>query len=149
MRSALPLVVAAATAAFLGAAAPVLAQDAARVIAERREGLRGVQAEMEAMVAIARAGGDPRPAVERVARVQAFFQNFPDRFPPGTDSGDTRALPAVWQNRAGFLEAYAGLGPRLAELRTAAETGTPAAFAAAVQATGAACGNCHRPFRAR
>jgi cytochrome c556 len=81
--------------------------------------------------------------------VQAFFQNFPDRFPPGTDTGDTRALPGVWQNRAAFLEAYAALGPRLAELRTAAESGTPAAFAAAVQATGGACANCHRQFRAR
>ncbi|MCS6931735.1 MAG: cytochrome c [Acetobacteraceae bacterium] len=149
MRVRLPLILAAGAAALFGAAAPVLAQDAARVIAERREGLRAVQTEMEAMVAIARAGGDPRPAAERIARVQAFFQTFPDRFPPGTDSGDTRALPAVWQNRAGFLEAYAALGPRLAELRTAAETGTPAVFAAAVQATGGACSNCHRQFRAR
>jgi cytochrome c556 len=141
--------VAAALVVAVGVGAPVLAQDAARIIAERREGLRAVQTDMEAMVAIARAGGDPRPAVERVARVQAFFQTFPDRFPPGTDTGDTRALPGVWQNRPGFLEAYAGLGPRLTELRAAAETGTPAAFAAAVQATGQACLNCHRQFRAR
>lgn len=141
--------VAAALLVAVGVAAPVLAQDAARIIAERREGLRAVQTDMEAMFAIARAGGDPRPAAERAARIQAFFQGFPDRFPPGTETGDTRALPGVWQNRPAFLEAYAGLGPRLAELRTAAETGTPAAFAAAVQATGAACLNCHRQFRAR
>jgi cytochrome c556 len=140
---------AAAALIVAGLATPVLAQDAARIIAERREGLRGVGAEMEQVAAIARSGGDPRPAAERVARVQAFFQGFPDRFPAGTESGNTRALPALWQNRAGFVEAYAALGPRLAELRGAAESGNAAAFAAAVQATGGACGNCHRQFRAR
>ena len=140
----------AATALIMaGLAAPVLAQDAARIIAERRAGLRAVGAEMEQVAAIARAGSDPRPAAERVARVQAFFQGFPDRFPAGTGSGDTRALPAIWQNRAAFEEAYAALGPRLAELRAAAEGGNGAAFAAALQATGGACGNCHRQFRAR
>lgn len=149
MRVRMPLVLAAAVAAALFVGAPVLAQDAARVIAERREGLRGVGAEMEQVAAIARAGGDPRPAAERVARVQAFFQVFPDRFPPGTDIGNTRALPAIWQNRSAFEQAYAALGPRLAELRGAAEAGNAAAFAAALQATGGACGTCHRQFRGR
>jgi cytochrome c556 len=141
--------IAAAALIVAGFATPVLAQDAARIIAERREGLRAVGAEMEQVAAIARAGGDPRPAAERIARVQAFFQGFPDRFPAGTDSGNTRALPAVWQNSAGFAEAYAALGPRLAELGGAAEAGNTAAFGAALQATGAACGTCHRQFRGR
>lgn len=149
MRARAVLAVAAAMVAMVFVGAPVLAQDPARIIAERREGLRGVGAEMEQVAAIARSGGDPRPAAERVARVQAFFQGFPDRFPAGTDSGNTRALPAIWQNRAGFVEAHAALGPRLADLRGAAEAGNAAAFAAAVQATGGACGNCHRQFRGR
>lgn len=149
MRVRMPLVLAAAMVAAIGVGAPVLAQDAARIIAERREGLRAVGAEMEQVAAIARAGGDPRPAAERVARVQAFFQGFPDRFPAGTDTGNTRALPAIWQNRAAFEQAYAGLGPQLAALRSAAEAGNAAAFGAAVQATGGACANCHRQFRGR
>jgi cytochrome c556 len=150
MRSRLGLgALAAAAVLAFGIAGPVLAQDAARIIAERREGLRGAGAEMEQVAAIARAGGDPRPAAERVARVQAFFQGFPDRFPAGTESGNTRALPAIWQNRAAFEQAYAALGPQLAALRGAAEAGNAAAFGAALQATGGACGNCHRQFRAR
>jgi cytochrome c556 len=140
---------AAAALMVAGLAGPVLAQDAARIIAERREGLRAVGAEMEQVAAIARSGGDPRPAAERVARVQAFFQGFPDRFPAGTESGNTRALPAIWQNRPGFERAYAALGPQLAALRGAAEAGNASAFGAALQATGGACGNCHREFRAR
>ena len=27
---------------------------------------------------------------------------MPTRLPPGSDRGDTRALPAVWTERAGF-----------------------------------------------
>lgn len=134
---------------FLGGLPAVAQQDPARIIAERREGLRAVGVEMEQVAAIARSGGDPRPAAERVARVQAFFQGFPDRFPAGTETGNTRALPAIWQNRAGFEQAYAALGPQLAALRTAAEAGNVQAFGAALQATGGACGNCHRPFRGR
>ena len=95
-------ILALAGAIFLGGLPAVAQQDPAQVIAERREGLRAVGVEMEQVAAIARSGGDPRPAAERIARVQAFFQGFPDRFPAGTKTGNTRALPAIWQNRAGF-----------------------------------------------
>ena len=127
--------------------------DPAQVVRERRDGLRQVGDHMEAMAAIARSGGDPRPAAERVAAIQAFFQGFPDRFPEGTARGtaglDTRALPDIWTNRAEFERVNAALTPRLADLRAAAEGGDPRAFGAALQATGGACGACHRPFRAR
>lgn len=135
--------------AMIGWAEPAPAQDAARIIAERREGLRAMGAHMEAMQAIAQSGADPRPAAARVAEMQAFFATFLDRFPPGSEAGNTRALPAVWSNRAGFDAAFAALPPQLAALRAAAEAGNPSGFAAALQQTGAACGACHRQFRAR
>lgn len=127
--------------------------DLARVVTERREGLRGVGQHMEALQAIARSGGDPRPAVERIEAVQRFFVNFGQRFPAGTQQGapgiETRALPAIWSDRAGFDRVEAALAPRLAALREAAASGNPQAFAQALQAAGAACGDCHRPYRAR
>jgi cytochrome c556 len=127
--------------------------DLSRTVTERREGLRGVGQQMEAMAAIARAGSDPRPAVERVEAVQRFFVNFGQRFPAGTQQGaaglDTRALPAIWTDRAGFDRVEAALTPRLAALREAAASGNAQNFAQALQATGAACGDCHRPYRAR
>jgi cytochrome c556 len=108
---------------------------------------------MEALQAIARSGGDPRPAVERIEAVQRFFVNFGQRFPAGTQQGapgiETRALPAIWSDRAGFDRVEAALAPRLAALREAAASGNPQAFAQALQAAGAACGDCHRPYRAR
>lgn len=123
------------------------------VVAERREGLKAVGENMTAIAGVARAGGDPRGTVERIAAVQAFFPTMAARFPAGTQQGapglDTRALPSIWTDRAGFDAALAAMGPRLAALREAAASGNVANFQAAVQATGAACGDCHRPYRAR
>lgn len=137
--------------AMLGTAAAQA--NLAQVVTERREGLKAVGAHMEAMAAIARSGSDPRPAAERVAAVQRFFVDFPDRFPAGTQQGapglDTRALPAIWTDRANFERVSAALAPRLDALSAAAQSGDARAFGAALQATGGACGDCHRPFRAR
>ncbi|HEV7456744.1 MAG TPA: cytochrome c [Roseococcus sp.] len=146
-----PLLIGLGLLALLGTAAAQT--NPAQIVQERRDGLRAVGTHMEAMAAIARAGGDPRPAAERVAAVQAFFVNFPDRFPAGTARGtaglDTRALPEIWTDRANFERVSAALGPRLEALNAAAQSGDARAFGAALQATGASCGDCHRPFRAR
>lgn len=146
-----PLLIGLGLLALLGTAAAQT--NPAQIVQERRDGLRAVGAHMEAMAAIARAGSDPRPAAERVADVQAFFVNFPNRFPAGTARGtaglDTRALPEIWSDRANFERVAAAIGPRLEALNTAAQSGDARAFGAALQATGAACGDCHRPFRAR
>lgn len=129
------------------------AQGQPPVVAERREGLRAMGAHAEAMQAIARAGGDPRPAVPRIEEMERFFATLPNRFPAGTQQGapgvDTRALPAIWSDRATFERAGANLLTRLAALKEVAQSGNASAFPGALQQTGAACGECHRPFRAR
>ncbi len=123
--------------------------DPAQVIRERREGLRAVGQHFEALGAIAQSRGDTRAAVPRIEAVQAFFVNFPARFPANTQTGETRALPTIWTDNAGFVAAYNGLGPALANLRTVAAGGDATAFGEALRAAGATCGNCHRPYRAR
>ena len=123
------------------------------VVTERREGLKAAGENMTAVAGVARAGGDPRETVQRIAAIQAWFATMGPRFPAGTQQGapgiDTRALPAIWTDRAGFDAALAAIGPRLTALSEAAASGNVAAFQAAVQATGAACGDCHRPYWAR
>ena len=123
--------------------------DPAQIIRERREGLRGVGAHMEALQVIAASRGDPRPALPRIDAITAFFEQFPDRFPPSTQAGDTKAQPAVFVDRSGFLAAHVGLTGPLANIRTVAAAGDSAAFPAALQQLGGACGNCHRTYRAR
>ncbi|MCS6891887.1 MAG: cytochrome c [Rhodovarius sp.] len=148
----LPLAAFPALLAFgLGAAQPALGQggDPAQIIRDRREGLRAIGQHMEAMQALAQSRGDTRQALERVDAIQAFFRTFTDRFPPNTQQGDTRALPAIWTDQAGFQRAAAAMTPVLAQLRQAAASGDPTAFGNAVRETGATCGNCHRAYRAR
>lgn len=142
--------------AVMGAALPrdAIAQtDLNRVVTERREGLKAVGVIFTAVGDTMRAGGDPRPLAPRIAEVEAFFVGFGARFPAGTQQGapglDTRALPAIWTDRAGFDRVEAALLPRLVALREAAASGNVANFQAATQAAGAACGDCHRPYRAR
>ncbi|MBR0645863.1 c-type cytochrome [Plastoroseomonas hellenica] len=125
------------------------------VINARREGLRGMGREMEAMKAIADSRGDPRPAAARIEQMTAFFQTFPTRFPEGSgtptgrEPGQTGALPAVWSDNGGFQRAAANMVTQLGALRAAATAGDPAGFATAFQQTGATCGACHRAYRAR
>lgn len=127
--------------------------DLNRVVTERRDGLKAVGVIFTAVGDTMRAGGDPRALAPRIAEVEAFFVVFGARFPAGTQQGapgiDTRALPAIWTDRAGFDRAEAALPARLAALREAAASGNVANFQAATQAAGAACGDCHRPYRAR
>ena len=125
----------------------------AAVVTERREGLKAAGENMTAVAGVARSGGDPRETVQRIGAIQAWFATLGTRFPTGTQQGapglDTRALPTIWSDRAGFDNALNALNARLVTLREAAASGNVANFQAAVQATGAACGDCHRPYRAR
>ena len=135
---------------FLSAGAQT---DPARVVTERREGLKTVGTHFEAIAGVIRAGGDTRSVVDRIAAVEAFFVGFGARFPANTQQGapgvDSRALPTIWTDRAGFDRVDAALPPRLVALREAAASGNVANSQAALQAAGAACGECHRPYRAR
>ncbi|MCW8087474.1 cytochrome c [Sabulicella glaciei] len=135
------------------AAGAALAQTPAQIVQERREGLRRVGATMEAVQQSVQGRGDPTALAPRIAEAHDFFaQGFPARFPTGTQQGtpglETRALPGIWVDSDGFHRAGQGVVTALANLRDAAASGDRAATATAFQAAGAACGNCHRPFRA-
>jgi cytochrome c556 len=122
----------------------------AEVIAERRAGLKRMGGHMEAMKPVVEAKGDVKALEPRIDDMIAFYRNLPALFPPGSGTGDTKALPAIWQDFGRFQELNLALLGQLSTLKAAAGAGDTAAFAAAYQATGPQyCGTCHRPFRAR
>jgi cytochrome c556 len=132
----------------IGGAATAQAQS--DIIAERRAGLKRMGEHMEAMKPIADARGNAQPAVARVDDMIAWFRTLPAKFPAGSGTGDTKALPAIWQDFPRFQQANTAMLGQLDTLRAAAASGDGAAFATAFQATGPQfCGGCHRPFRAR
>ena len=119
-------------------------------IAERRAGLKRMGTHMEAFKPVADAKGDVAALAPRVDDMIAWFRTMPTRFPEGSDTGDTKALPAIWSDRAGFEAANTRALGLLETLRATAMAGDAAAFAAAYQAVGPqGCGGCHRPYRAR
>jgi cytochrome c556 len=125
---------------------PALAQG--DVIAARQDGLKGVARQMESIKAVVDQRGDPRATAATIGEMIRFFDGFTARFPAGSGTGTTRALPAIWTDRAGFETANGNMVTQLRALQAAANAGDQAAFGAAFQQTGATCGACHRPYRA-
>jgi cytochrome c556 len=88
-----------------------------------------------------------RPAV---LTIKTHSSELPTWFPAGTgpESGvKTEALAKIWEDQAGFQAAAERLAGEAAKLSDVATGEDIAAIGAQVQATGAACKNCHDQFR--
>lgn len=71
---------------------------------------------------------------------------LPSLFPEGTNAGESEALPAIWEDWAGFEAAAALLGERATVLAAASDQKSAgAAFGAMLQA----CGGCHKKYRVK
>lgn len=93
---------------------------------------------------------DVKPYANAALAITKWEPQFRTMFPSGTEHGHkTRALPAIWSNRAGFDKASEKLADEAAKLSQIAKSGDQAAFAAQVQVLGDACDACHKEFRAR
>lgn len=119
------------------------------VIAERRAGLKRMGEAMTAMKVVADARAPGTQFAAQIDDMIGFYQRLPTLFPAGSGAGDTKALPTVWSENAGFRTAAAEVVTRLQALRTAAASGDGGAFQDAWRAVGPACGACHRTYRAR
>ncbi|MBU1174254.1 MAG: cytochrome c [Alphaproteobacteria bacterium] len=128
-------------------AAPVLAQgdmlSGADAIARRQELMTTIGGTMRS------AGGATGDA--RLAAAQTIVDSFAEvgmAFPEDSQEGDTKALPAIWTDQGGFMQAYTTAVTAAADLLAAAESGDEAAWGLAFKDLGAACGNCHTQYRA-
>ena len=92
----------------------------------------------------------PLTGAEAVAAMQKLKDNYshiPALFPEGSIVGESEALPAIWENWDAFVAiAKTGEDAAAAGL-AAAEAGDAAGYAAALQAIGGTCGQCHQQFR--
>ena len=141
-----------ATLAILAAAmgGGVAHADGPDVIETRQAGqdlLAGTYAGIRAVVA---AKGDVKTLENPAKAMARWIRQFPTQFPKGSEEGhNTKALPAVWSDMAGFQKAandFADASTKLAEL---AKAGDADAVAAQVKVVGDDCAACHRTFRAR
>ncbi len=92
---------------------------------------------------------DVKVAAESAA-VAAFVAKLPwAGFGPGTDKGQTKALPEIWAQKAKFDDYANKMQAEMDKLAVAAKSGNLDAIKAAVNATGGACESCHDDFRAK
>ena len=123
---------------------------ATSIIAGRQAGMDLMSALAGIMKPVAAAKGDPAAFKDAADAIESFGQAIPGLFPVGTEKGhDTKALPAVWSDRAGFEKTAATLVAAAGTLSAAADKKDAAAFADAFQNVGKTCGGCHRTYRAK
>ena len=125
----------------------VLAQ--ADPIATRKDNRKQAGAQMKAIKGVVDAKGPASAVVPAAAKLKELSAAMPTLFPAGSDKGETKALPAIWTDRAGFVAANKGEGDAIDALAAAAGTGDMAKVAEAFGNVGKACGACHEKFRAK
>ncbi len=135
-----------AAGAMVGGATIALAQ--ADVVKQRQENRKQTAAAMRAIKAVVDSKGDPKVVVEQAAKLKQLEAAFVTMFPPGSDK-NTKALPAVWTDMAGFQAASKAVDAAYDKLAVAGGSGDFAAIGAAFGETGKACGACHQKYRAK
>lgn len=135
-----------AAGAMIGGATIALAQS--DVVKQRQDNRKQTAAAMRAIKGVLDSKGDPKIVVQQAAKLKELEAAFVKMFPPGSDK-DSKALPAVWTDMAGFQAASKAADTAYDKLAMAGGSGDLTAVAAAFQETGKACGACHQKFRAK
>src|SRR5260370_20623241 len=127
--------------AMVGGATIALGQD--DVIKQRQENRKQVGATMRAIKGVIDAKGDVKAVVPQAAKLKELQLAFDKMFPAGSDKGDTKALPVVWSDSAGFMAASKNAEAAYDKLGAAAGSGDLASVAAGFTHTAHACRACH------
>ncbi|HVC62194.1 MAG TPA: cytochrome c [Acetobacteraceae bacterium] len=124
--------------------------EAPNPIVTRQAGQELVLGDFTGIRAVVAMKGDVTKLQQPAKALARWMRQFPSQFPPGSDTGhDTKALPAIWSDQAGFHKAadkLIGAADKLAQLAKAGDAG---GVASQVKVVGEACLACHKTYRAR
>jgi cytochrome c556 len=118
-----------------------------QIVAARQSAYALSAADFVQMKAQADAGADVHTLAFPARVLARWARTLPSLFPAGTDLPNSKALPAVWSDRAGFearATAYATAATALAE---AAQSGDRAVFLTRWAAVRQTCSDCHDTYR--
>jgi len=90
---------------------------------------------------------DAKVAAENAAIVETMSRLPWAAFGPGTDKGDTRALPDIWKEQDAFKAGADKMQAEIGKLVAATKTGNLDSVKAAFGAAGQTCKACHDDFR--
>jgi cytochrome c556 len=137
-------------AASLGFAGLLLSSQAfaqADVIEKRQALMKSNSADAKAIKAAVEAK-DYATIETKAKEIQGNAEKLVALFPKGSTKGKTKALPAIWEKPDDFAKADKNLAKAASELAAAAKAKDDAAIGEKVKAVSAACGGCHKAFRA-
>jgi cytochrome c556 len=148
----LPLLAACATTAGDAApatAVPAAAPSAAQLIAARQAMMHMAATLLfQEVMPVAKNGTDVKAAAHAADGLDLFGHSVIGLFPEGSAGPDSRALPAIWENKADFIAKGNAFGDSAARLKQLADAGDAAGFAAQAQVVARGCGACHTLYRA-
>lgn len=143
------LIVGAIGLALSGALVGTVLAQATDPIAARKDNRKQAGAAMKAIKGIIDAKGPTSGAVAHAAKIKELAVAYAKLFPKGSDKGDTKALPLIWTDWAGFEAANTASANAADAMAAAAGSGKMDALTAAFGATGKTCGACHEKYRAK
>jgi cytochrome c556 len=134
-----------ATLALLGVGAAT-AQD---IYQEREALMKGFGKQMGVVKGVVVEGkGTLADVVTAAQAIETGDAKIPSMFPQGTNSGESEALPVIWEKWSDFETQAAKMGELAGKLEQAAASGDQSATLAAFGALGKdGCGGCHEVFR--
>jgi cytochrome c556 len=119
-------------------------------IAMRQVGMDLVAGNFAFVQAVVKEKGDIKPLENVGKAIARWGKTIPAVYPAGSDKGEnTKALPEIWSERAGFEKAAADMTEAATKLSEAAKAGDTEGVAADAKLIGQACGGCHRHYRAK
>jgi len=119
-------------------------------IAVRQAGYALQNGDFAFIRSVVKAKGNVKPLEGPAKAIAAWTAVIPTLFPKGTEKGgNTRALPAIWSDPAGFQKIALAANEAATKLAVAAKAGNVEEVAADAKLLGEQCGACHKGYRAK
>lgn len=135
-------------AAVMTAPFAVQASDVTQLVRKREDLMKQTGKAMMAIAKVAKGEAQKGPDTVKAAEtVLANSKQIPALFPQGATDPDSRAKPEIWTHWSEFETHAQSLQQQAAKLVQVVQNGDAKAIGMQLQATGKACGACHKQFR--
>jgi len=118
----------------------------ADVITERKENFRANVKSLK-LIQPAMEQGDMETISKEAESIASWAKAMPEFFPQGSDMGDTKARPEIWENWDDFLAKSAANRVAAETLAELAAAGNDEALPSAFGALSKTCGDCHKLYK--
>jgi cytochrome c556 len=120
------------------------------IIAVRQAGYSMQGASFAFIRSVVASKGDVKQLEVPARAIAKWAAVIPTLFPKGTETGEnTKALPEIWSDQAGFQKIALALGEAANKLAAAAKAGDADEVLTDTKLLGDQCAACHKTYRAK